>query len=79
MSDFTLVNLAAQRDAVTQHVKGWSIPQILDWMRQYGTVTDPTENDRTRLHGFESQSGFRDAFYFTDDGELVVIVSGWVT
>jgi hypothetical protein len=78
MPDFTLIHLASQCKAAAAYVEGWAVPEILNWMRQYGKVTEPKENSETRLYSFEAQSGMRDAFYLTESNELVVIVSGWV-
>jgi hypothetical protein len=38
MSDFVLVDMASQRDAVLCHTKGWTKEHILEWLSRYGEV-----------------------------------------
>ena len=73
----TLVDLYSQREAVAEYIKGLEIPGILDWMRRYGTVTEPREN--SGIYVFEARTGKKDAFYFTENAELVVLSSGWIS
>jgi hypothetical protein len=76
MSDFVLVNLSKQQEYVTNHIEGWTIAEVVNWMRQYGTVTEP-KNGNPLIYVFESNIGFKDAFQFTENGTLVVLSSGW--
>jgi hypothetical protein len=48
-------------------------------MKQYGTVKEPGEDDPAEIYIFESRAGFRNAFTFAEDNDLVVINSGWLT
>jgi hypothetical protein len=79
MPELTLINLSAQRDAVAKYVEGWETNEILNWMREYGNVIEPQENDPNKLYTFESQTGFKDVFYFEEeDNKLIVLDSGWL-
>ena len=40
MESLMLVDLQVQRDAVAELIKGWEVRQVIDWMCQYGTVTE---------------------------------------
>jgi len=78
MSEFVLIHLSAQREHVINHVKGWSITEVINWMRQYGTVAEP-KNGSLMVYIFESNAGFKDAFHFTENGNLIVVNSGWLS
>ncbi len=79
MSDFTLVNLYSQREAVANYVAGWEIERIIEWMRNYGRVSEPQFGSTTQMYTFESKAGFKDAFRFTSDNSLEVVNSGWIS
>ena len=80
MSDFVLIDLLNQRDAVCSHVYGWQPDEVLSWMRQYGTVSNHPKS--SEVYVFCSNiDGNRTLFSFTESGELQVSVSGtaWIT
>ncbi len=79
MSDFTLVNLYSQREAVADYVARWEVERILEWMRNYGIVSEPNINSPVQVYTFESKAGFKDAFRFTSDNRLEVVNSGWIS
>jgi hypothetical protein len=79
LAKLTLVHLSAQRDVVAKYVEGWSIDEILTWMREYGTVIEPNDENTHKSYIFQSHAGFKDAFYFTDEGVLVIFNTGWIT
>ncbi len=78
MAQLTLLNLSSQREAVGEYIKGWKVSEILAWMQQYGKVTEPRDGNPDGIYVFESHSGFKDAFQFTEQG-LDIINSGWLT
>ncbi len=73
MSEFSLVDLYAQRQAVLGYVQDWSQDDILDWMRRYGTIATIPTNYNTTLYRFDSNSGSKAAFYFSDTGSLIIM------
>jgi hypothetical protein len=79
MAEITLVNLYSQREAVAKYLKGWDVPAALDWMRQHGTVFEPSEASSARVYVFESKTGLKAPFSFTENGDLEVFDSGWLT
>jgi hypothetical protein len=79
MDSFALVDLQAQRDVVAEHTRGWECERIIDWMRQYGTVTEKLSPAGSILYVFKSPSGLKSGFYFTPSGQMMVMSGGWVT
>jgi hypothetical protein len=77
MDSFLLVDLQVQRDAVAEHIKGWEVKQVIDWMCQYGTVNE-TVSRYGKIFIFKSPAGMKTGFYFTPAGRLMVIASGWL-
>lgn len=83
---FPLIDLRTQAGAVTQHVQGWTEPQILAWLRHHGEVVGPTRPDSLisgltmqerdllgpPLYQFRSSFGLWAAFRFLSDGTFEV-------
>lgn len=73
MTEFIVVDLGCQAEAVANHVRGWTKEQILDWLSQHGEVSKrphPYDND---LYAFRSRTGQYTAFRLLDDGQLFII------
>jgi hypothetical protein len=80
MSDFVLIDLFNQRDAVCSHVQGWQPEAILNWMMQFGVVSNhPTSSDVYVFCSHVDRN--RTLFSFNENGELEISVSGtaWIT
>lgn len=77
MDRFALVDLRIQRDAVAEYIKGWEREDVLDWMRQQGTVTESL-SPYGRIYVYKSPCGAKSGFYFTPGGRLKVIAAGWL-
>jgi hypothetical protein len=77
MDRFVLVDLRIQLDAVAEHIKGWDMQQVLDWMRQHGKVTESL-SPYGKIYVFKSPCGAKSGFYFTPAGRLKVISAGWL-
>ena len=74
---FLLVDLYSQREAVAQHVRGWSVSSVLDWMGQFGTIEAVPTYDDDGLYVFRSKWGMlRTSFYLTKKRGLVVMSPG---
>jgi hypothetical protein len=73
MSDFILVDLYSQRKEIAEYVHDWKVSEILEWMKQYGTVAELDNPHGDKLYSFTSQGGEQTAFRFTDNGELVIL------
>ncbi|MBN8594957.1 MAG: hypothetical protein J0M33_24605 [Anaerolineae bacterium] len=78
MTNFPIIDLYSQRHAIAAIAKQLNRSDILIWMRQYGTVTEPRTDLAEGIHLFESCSGIKAAFHFSDQG-LVVLNPGWYT
>lgn len=74
---FILIDLVSQRDAVKKYVERWKPHQVLEWLSQFGKVTY-SRNIKQQSYYFQSTVGCTAAFYFSDQGNLVVIKSPWV-
>lgn len=71
MADFILIDLYSQREALTDYVWGWSIEKVLEWMKQYGTITKIESEYDDHRYSFRSKSGAVTPFRFDEDGSLV--------
>jgi hypothetical protein len=70
---FAVVDLVSQANAVAARVRGWSTDQILDWLREHGTVrSDSTIMDR-EVYLFSSSAGI-DAIFFLNGDRFTFIV-----
>lgn len=88
MSDFAVIDLASQAEAVAAHVRGWSKAEVLAWLGEFGEVLPVLEADPwpnfvpTPTHPPDEQyllvawCGLWTSFSFTYDG-LFVISNGW--
>ncbi len=74
MPDLTLIDLYSQRAAVKDHVRGWSVAEVLEWMRRFGTVTSfEISMFSVRIYNFRSPAGLACSFCFSANGELDII------
>jgi hypothetical protein len=72
MSEFTVVDLLGQAEAIERHVQGWPPDDIMAWLRQFGDVTAiPMRHVQQTVYFFESWCGLQAAFWFTPDGRLI--------
>jgi hypothetical protein len=74
LSDFVLIDLYSQRKAVSNHVEGWSLSAVLDWMGQYGEIKPLSD---THFIFWSKIDRKRTVFGFDQDGKLMVETSGW--
>jgi hypothetical protein len=73
MSEFTVVDLLGQAEAIERHVQGWPPDDIMAWLRQFGEVTAvPIRHAQQTVYHFESRCGMPAAFWFTPDGRLTI-------
>jgi len=72
MTNFILLDLYSQREAVTNYVWRWSIEEVLEWMKQYGTITKIESEYDDHMYSFRSKSGAITPFRFAKDGSLVI-------
>jgi hypothetical protein len=74
MSDFVLVDLYSQRTAVKDHVKGWRVEDVIDWMKRFGTVTEHSiPVSETQIYIFRSEIGLVTAFCFGENDKFEVL------
>jgi hypothetical protein len=69
--DFQLVDLVSQREAVRQHVKGWSVADIVAWLAAHGELTKRSVSGREVFY-FQSAVG-REAVFFFDSDKMVFV------
>jgi hypothetical protein len=68
MTDFVLIDLRSQANAVWRYVDGWTKQEILAWLSKRGTITThPTHPDS---YWFQSNLGIETCFRLTVDGEF---------
>jgi hypothetical protein len=75
MSEFHLIDLVSQREAVRQELAGKTHDEILVWLATRGTLTPlPKVGHPNEQHvfRFESLTG-REALFFIDGTELVFV------
>lgn len=72
MTDFVLIDLASQADAVWQRVCGLTQPEILAWLSKHGTVTHITHSMDTHSYSFRSGIEIESIFCLTTDGQLFI-------
>lgn len=70
MTDFVLVDLASQVDAVWKCVPGWTVPEILAWLSKHGTVEYIQHPMDTYCYSFRSGIGIESIFRLSADGQL---------
>jgi hypothetical protein len=71
VSEFHLVDLISQRDAVRAHLRGKSAEEIVEWLSRRGRLDRWSVEDRDH-YCFETVFG-RQAIFFFDEGDLVFI------
>ena len=71
MTDFHLVDLVSQREAVRDHLRGKSTDEVLQWLAGRGQLVQQDISGRAHFH-FESHAGRRATFFF-DGGDLVFV------
>ena len=70
MTNFVLIDLASQADAVWQCVGGLSQLEILAWLSDRGTVTHIQHSMDAHFYSFRSGIGIETTFRLTTDGQL---------
>jgi hypothetical protein len=73
MSDFVLIDLFSQRKEVLAYVQNWTATDILDWMKQHGTVVKMTNSTDDHRYGFISHSGLFTGFLLSMDKGLEIV------
>ena len=76
MTDFRLIDLVSQREAVRQRVKGWAADDVVAWLSARGQLSKRTVSDR-EIFSFESTAGRHATFFF--DGDEMVFVGDHTT
>jgi hypothetical protein len=76
MSDFHIVDLIMQREAVRQHTRGWSSGEVVAWLASRGHLYRRNIVGR-ETYFFESGIGLEAAFFF--DGDEIVFVGDHTT
>ena len=71
MSEFHVVDLVSQRDAVREHVRGRSEAEIVSWLATQGRLVREDVGGR-EVFVFETAAGRRATFFF-DNAELVFV------
>jgi hypothetical protein len=72
MSDFHIVDLIAQREAVRQHTRGWSCAEVVAWLASRGHLYTRNVMGRRDIFFFESGVGLEAVFFF--DGDQIVFI-----
>ncbi len=71
MKDFTLIDLYSQREAVESYTAGWSADQLVNWLRQEGTLFEPEKE--TYHYLFLSRVGLHCIFKLSADRRIEVV------
>jgi hypothetical protein len=69
MSEFHIVDLISQREAVRQHSQGWSAEEVVAWLATRGRHYKRDIGGRN-IFFFESAAG-REAVFFFDGDQIV--------
>jgi hypothetical protein len=81
MSDFHIVDLISQREAVRQHTRGWSDGEVVAWLASRGRLYRRNIVGRDHLgrdfYFFESGVGLEAVFFFY--GDQIVFVGDHTT
>jgi hypothetical protein len=72
MSDFKIVNLASQADAVAHHVIGWRKEEILAWLGRQGTLA-AIHPDDPNVYSILAPAGIQTGFILRDNGEFLIV------
>ena len=76
MPNFQLIDLVSQREAVRQHLKGWPVDDIIEWIAARGELSQRIILGR-ETYFFESAVGRQAAFFF--DGNEIVFLGDHTT
>ena len=76
MSDFHVVDLISQREAVRDHSRGWSADELVAWLATRGRLYKRNIAGQD-VFFFESAAGREAAFFF--DGDQMVFVGQHTT
>jgi hypothetical protein len=71
-SEFVVIDLFSQYEAVNHHVAGWSQSRILSWLRQFGQVRLEGLDEVGVTHVFRSVSGLEMPFTFDDRDRILI-------
>ena len=72
MKDFPIVDLYSQREAVRNHVSGWTQSEVLGWLANRGRLSTRQAAHGPAVFWFESSAGIESSFFFKD-GDLVFL------
>ena len=72
-SDFALIDLVSQRDAVRQVLRDVDPHAKVEWIASHGTIRTIDVPDRRLIYVFESRFGFTAGFFFDDMGDFVFL------
>lgn len=76
MSEFHIVDLVSQREAVRRHSRGWSADEVVAWLAARGRLCRRNIAGQD-LFFFESAVGCEAVFFF--DGDQIVFVGDHTT
>jgi len=71
MSEFHIVDLISQREAVREHSRGWSAEEVVAWLATRGRLSKRAIAGQDVFY-FESAAG-REAVFFFDGDQLVFV------
>jgi hypothetical protein len=75
VTEFVVIDLLAQKEAVRAHVSGWPLDAVVSWLSQFGTVEEVAfrqAGDYPPTFRFSSKSGPAAAFAQQPDGSLSI-------
>jgi hypothetical protein len=69
-SDFVLVDLESQAEAVARYICGWTRARFLAWLSQFGEVRAGPYAD---TYFFRSHFGLHTPFRMSEEGDFILI------
>ena len=73
-SDFVLIDLVSQRDAVRDFLRDVDTDSKLEWIASWDSIRTIDHRPNFRLtFVFESRLGFHAGFFFDDSGDFVFL------
>tara|TARA_R110002167_G_scaffold68493_1_gene193272 strand:+ start:57 stop:305 length:249 start_codon:yes stop_codon:yes gene_type:complete len=73
-SDFILIDLVSQRDAVRDFLRDVDTASKLEWIANWGTIrTIEHPSGLRQIYAFESRLGLRAGFFFDDSDDFVFL------
>ena len=72
-SDFALIDLVSQRDAVRSFLLGLDTDAKVEWIASHGTLRTIDHAGFRLTFVFESRLGFTAGFFFDDSGDFVFL------